>query len=85
MASQRGTESKIALWVGATIVVAGTLVLASCGVYAFSREFFGSPDIPLAVQIAAPAVLVGVIILLGTALMDRLRHRKQEHFKEAEY
>ena len=85
MASQRGTESKIALWVGGTIVVAGTLVLAGYGVYAFSREFFGSPDVPLAVQVAVPAMLVGVIILLGAALMDRLRHRKQEHFKEADY
>ena len=41
-------------------------------------------DIPLLIRIAAGAVGVGVLILIGIAIKDRLTKKKDEDFKGIE-
>ena len=78
-------EQKVALWIGGALAVAGGLVLVGYAVFYFSRAFFGSPDVPLPVQVAVPAVVGGILILIVTALAERLRRRKKESLEEIDY
>ena len=78
-------ELKIAVWTGGTLTVVVALVVVAYGIYYASQEFFGSPDVPIAIQVAVPVAVVGAVILLGVVLVERLRRRKQEGFQEVEY
>ena len=57
----------------------GVLALAGWG----SQVFFTS-DIHILIRIAVGAVGLGVLILIGVAIKDRLRKRKKDDFKEVE-
>ena len=48
------------------------------------QAFFTASDIPILIRIAAGAVGLGVLILIGAALKDRLARAKQDDFKEVE-
>lgn len=78
-------DARTPLWVGGGLLIVGMLVLVGYAVYYLSRDFFGSPDVPVAVQIAVPAIVVGAIILLAAAIADRVRRRKRERFEEVDY
>ncbi|MBA7566286.1 hypothetical protein ES708_07977 [subsurface metagenome] len=58
----------------------GVLALVGWGV----QGFFMAGDIPLLAKIAVGAVGVGVLILIGVAIRDRLKKAKTEKFKEVE-
>lgn len=49
--------------VGAILALAGILVLAAYGLYYAFRNFFGDPDIPLAIRLAVPSVAPDVSCL----------------------
>ena len=85
MAEPGSGEMRTALWVGGIVTTVGALALVGYGVYDFSRDFFGSHDVALVVKVAVPAVALGLLILLGVVLMDRLRDRKRERFEEVDY
>ena len=55
------------------------------GVYEFGREFFGDSDVPVAMQIALPATVIGLVVLLVTVVKDRMKNRKDENLKEVKY
>ena len=48
------------------------------------QGFFMDSEIPLLIRIAAGAVGVGVIVLIGIAVKDRMAKAKTEDFKEVE-
>ncbi len=48
------------------------------------KVFFMASDISLLIRIAVGAILVGVIVLIGVAIKDRLAKAKTENFKEVE-
>ena len=58
----------------------GILALIGWGL----QVFFLASDIPLLIRIAAGAVGVGVLILIGVAIKDRLARAKTDKFKEVE-
>ena len=58
----------------------GILALIGWGV----QGFFMASDVPLLAKIAVGAVGVGVLILIGVAIKDRLKKAKTEKFKEVE-
>ena len=58
----------------------GILALIGWGV----QGFFMASDIPLLAKVAVGAVGVGVLILIGVAIKDRLKKAKTEKFKEVE-
>jgi hypothetical protein len=45
------------------------------------QGFFTSSEIPLLIRIAVGAVGVGILILLGVAVKDRVGKAKDEDFK----
>ena len=58
----------------------GILALIGYGV----KGFFMAADIPLLIRIAVGAIAVGVLVLIGVAIKDRLAKAKTEDFKEVE-
>ena len=58
----------------------GILVLIGWGV----KGFFMDSDIPLLIRIADGAIGVGVLLLIGVVIRDRLVKAKTEDFKEVE-
>ena len=58
----------------------GVLALIGWGV----RGFFLASDIPLLIRVAVGAIAVGILILIGVAIKDRLAKAKTEDFKEVE-
>ncbi len=58
----------------------GILVLIGWGV----QGFFTASDIPLLIRIAVGAISVGILVLIGVAIKDRLAKAKSEDFKEVE-
>ncbi|MFC2047310.1 hypothetical protein ACFLTK_03450 [Chloroflexota bacterium] len=58
----------------------GILILIGWGV----KGFFMASDIPLLIHIATGAISVGILVLIGIAIRDRLAKAKTEDFKEVE-
>jgi len=59
----------------------GILALIGWGV----QGFFMASEISLLVRIAVGAVAVGVLILIGVAIKDRLKKARTDEFKEVKY
>ena len=66
----------------AAFILIGLGVLALIGWSV--KVFFMASDIRLFIRIAVGAVSVGVLILIGIAIKDRLAKAKTETFKEVE-
>lgn len=58
----------------------GILALIGWGV----QGFFMDSDIPLLIRIAAGAIGVGVLVLIGIAIRERIIKAKTDKFKEVE-
>ncbi len=58
----------------------GILVLIGWGV----QGFFMDSEIHILLRIAVGAIVVGVLVLIGVAIKDRLAKAKTERFEEAE-
>ena len=48
------------------------------------QEFFTSSEIHILIRIAAGAIGIGTLILIGIAIKDRLAKGKKEDFKEVD-
>ena len=48
------------------------------------QGFFTDSEIPLLIRIAVGAISVGVLVLIGVAIKDRLAKAKTEDFTEVE-
>ncbi|TES89107.1 MAG: hypothetical protein E3J93_01195 [Dehalococcoidia bacterium] len=64
------------------------LVLMALGMLALigwsANAFFAESEIPLIVRIAVGAIGVGILILIGVAIKDRVKKAKTDEFKEVE-
>jgi hypothetical protein len=64
------------------------LVLMALGMLALigwsANAFFAESEIPLIVRIAVGAIGVGILILIGVAIKDRVKKAKTDDFKEVE-
>ncbi len=49
------------------------------------KGFFMASEISLLIKIAVGAVGVGVLILIGVAIKDRLKRARKDEFKEVKY
>ena len=67
------------MWQNIGFILIGLGVLALIG-WAV-QGFFTSSEIPLLIRIAVGAVGLGILILLGVAIKDRVSKAKDEDFK----
>ncbi len=70
------------MWQNVAFILIGLGVLALIGWSV--QVFFMDSEIPLIIRIAAGAIGVGVLVLIGIAIKDRLAKAKTEDFKEVE-
>ena len=70
------------MWQNIAFILIGLGVLALIGWSV--QVFFMDSEIPLIIRIAAGAIGVGVLVLIGIAIKDRLAKAKTEDFKEVE-
>ena len=70
------------MWQKIAFILMGVGMLALIG---WSAEaFFMDCEIPLLVRIAVGAVGLGILILIGVAIKDRMTKAKTDDFKEVE-
>jgi len=70
------------MWQNVAYILMGLGVLALIGWGV--QGFFMSSEVPLLVRIAAGAIGVGILILIGVAIKDRIAKAKTEDFKGVE-
>lgn len=70
------------MWQNIAFILIGLGILALTG-YGV-KGFFLAADIPLLIRIAVGAIGVGILVLIGVAIKDRLKKAKTENFKEVE-
>jgi hypothetical protein len=70
------------MWQNVAFILMGIGVLALIGWGV--QGFFMADDIPLLIKIAAGAIGVGILILIGVAIKDRLAKARDEDFKGVE-
>jgi len=70
------------MWQKAAFILIGLGVLVLIGWSV--RVFFMEGDIPLLIRIATGAIGVGMLVLIGVVIKDRLAKAKTEDFKEVE-
>ncbi len=70
------------MWQNVAFILIGLGILALIGWSV--QVFFMDSEIPLIIRIAVGAIGVGVLVLIGIAIKDRLAKAKTEDFKEVE-
>ena len=70
------------MWQNVAFILIGIGILALIGWGV--KGFFTATDIPLLIRIATGAISVGILVLLGVAIRDRLTKAKKENFKGVE-
>jgi len=70
------------MWQNVAFILIGLGILALIGWGV--QGFFMDADIPLLIRIAVGAIGVGVLVLIGIAIKDRLVKAKTDKFNEAE-
>ena len=68
----------------AVLIIGGALVLVGYGVYAILKALFQSDEVPLAISLAAAAIVLGFAILVIYVVLDRFRESRHERFEEAD-
>ncbi len=70
------------MWQNVAFILIGLGILALIGWSV--KVFFMAGDVPLIIRIAVGAIAVGILVLIGVAIKDRLAKAKTEKFKEVE-
>ncbi len=70
------------MWQNVAFILIGIGILALIGWGV--KGFFTATDIPLLIRIATGAISVGILVLLGVAIRDRITKAKKENFKGVE-
>ena len=70
------------MWQNVAFILIGLGILALIG-WAV-QGFFMASEIPLLIRIAVGAIGIGVLVLIGIVIKDRLRKARTEDFKEVE-
>ena len=70
------------MWQNVAFILIGIGIIALIGWGV--QGFFMASDIPLTLRIAVGAIAVGVLVLIGIAIKDRLAKAKTDKFKEVE-
>ena len=70
------------MWQNAAFILIGLGILVVIGWSV--QGFFTSSEIHIAIRVAVGAVAVGVLILIGIVIKDRLAKAKTENFKGVE-
>lgn len=58
----------------------GALVLTGWGLW----EFLNADDIPVFVRVASASIAIGLVVMIGIVLKDRLKQARTDEFREVQ-
>ena len=70
---------------GAVLLVLGAGALVGYVLYTVLRLLYTTENVPLVVQVAVPAVLLGLVLVVAAVIRDRIRARRREDLQEVEF
>ena len=76
---------RVATWAAGIAVAGGLAVLASYWFVSVLDVLFDAEEVPILIKIAVPAVVVGTVVLLLVAVLQRIRDRKEEDIEGVEH
>jgi hypothetical protein len=69
---------------GQILVISSLVLMYGVGGFWFISEMFGDPEVPWFVKVGLPALVIGLTLLFGTALTQRLKAAKTDKYKDVE-
>lgn len=70
---------------GIFLLAAGLSSLIIYGLYGMFTAIFGLENVPLVIKLAVPAITVGLVLIAGVVIANRISSRKSEKFTEVDY
>ncbi len=69
---------------GQILVILSLILLYGVGGYWLIFEVFGDPEVPWFVKVGLPALVIGLTLLFGTVLLQRLKVAKTDKYRDIE-
>ena len=80
----RNLEGRRGTGPGQILVLLSLILLYGGGGYWLIFEVFGDPEVAWFVKVGLPALVIGVTLLFGTALIQRLKAAKTDKYIDVE-
>jgi predicted anti-sigma-YlaC factor YlaD len=80
----RGIYRRLELGIGWILLSIGVILLLGFGLYCLVKDFFLNPGEPLILKIAVAAGGLGLIVLLVSAVRERLFAYRRDRYREIE-
>ena len=69
---------------GQILVISSLILLYGVGGYWLIFGVFGDPEVPWFVKVGLPALVIGLTLLFGTVLLQRLKVAKTDKYRDIE-
>ena len=76
---------RVATWAAGVAIAVGLAILVGYWMVLVLSALFGTDEAPVLVKVAVPAVMAGAAVLLLTAVLQRMRDRKEEGLEGVEH
>ena len=76
---------RVATWAAGVAIAVGLAILVGYWMVLVLSALFGTDEAPVLVKVAVPGVMAGAAVLLLTAVLQRVRDRKEEDLQGVEH
>ena len=76
---------RVATWAAGVAIAVGLAILVGYWMVLVLSALFGTDEAPVLVKVAVPAAMAGAAVLLLTAVLQRIRDRKEEDLEGVEH
>ncbi len=76
---------RVATWTAGVAIAVGLAILVGYWMVLVLSALFGTDEAPVLVKVAVPSLMAGAAVLLLTAVLQRVRDRKEEDLEGVEH
>ena len=76
---------RVATWAAGGAIAVGLAILVGYWMVLVLSALFGTDEAPVLVKVAVPSLMAGAAVLLLTAVLQRVRDRKEEDLEGVEH
>jgi chromate transport protein ChrA len=76
---------RVATWAAGVAIAVGLAILVGYWMVLVLSALFGTDEAPVLVKVAVPSLMAGAAVLLLTAVLQRVRDRKEEDLEGVEH
>ena len=76
---------RVATWAAGVAIAVGLAILVGYWMVLVLSALFGTDEAPVLVKVAVPSLMAGAAVLLLTAVLQRVRDRKEENLGGVEH